>query len=150
MTQGEPAAAAELIEQGATVFGDHLGSWIAVGWAQFASQDYPASRATFEKTLALDDTFAESHGALAVLDLLAGDVESATRRSQTALRLDRQCLSAALAQSLIAAGAGDADRAERIRSIAFNAPVGPGGQTIASRKQFRTLNMELVRDGTQE
>lgn len=131
LTKGDTRKAIDMLERGAAVFGDHLGSWIAVGWAQFSAGDYAASRATFEKTLALDDTFAESHGALAVLDVMDGDLDSARRRSETALRLDRQCLSAALAQSLIAAGAGDTDRAERIRTIALNAPVGPGGRTIA-------------------
>lgn len=131
MARGEPGEAAVLLAQGAQIFGDHLGSWVAVGWAQFAAGDYAASRATFEQALALDDTFAESHGALAVLDVVEGDIDSAKARAKVASRLDRQCFSAALANSLIFAAKGDEASAERVRQAALNTPVGPSGQTLA-------------------
>lgn len=131
LAAGDAAGGVKFLEQGATIFGDHLGSWIAVAWAHFSQGDYAAARQTFEKAVALDDTFAESHGGLAVLDVMAGDLQSAKHRSEVALRLDRQCLSAALAMSLIAEQAGAGDRAERIRSIALNQPLTPGGETLA-------------------
>ncbi len=131
LTAGDSETGVRLLEEGAAIFGDHLGSWIAVAWAHFARGDHAASRLTFEKALALDDTFAESHGGLAVLDILAGEIESARRRSDVALRLDRHCLSAALAQSLLAEADGAGERAERIRAIAMSQPLTPGGPTLA-------------------
>jgi tetratricopeptide (TPR) repeat protein len=128
---GGSDSAAEDIDRGAEMFGDHLGSWIAAGWAWFVRKDYPASRARFERALAIDDTFAEAHGSLAVLDLLEGDPDSAGKRSEIALRLDRACYSAALARSLMEAGAGDPERARRIYERAINTPVGESGRTIA-------------------
>jgi tetratricopeptide (TPR) repeat protein len=128
---GGADSAAEDIDRGAEMFGDHLGSWIAAGWAWFVRKDNAASRARFEKALSIDDTFAEAHGSLAVLDLLDGDVESARRRSEIALRLDRQCYSAALARTLIEAGSGDPEKAQRIYERAINTPVGESGRTIA-------------------
>jgi tetratricopeptide (TPR) repeat protein len=129
MTGQSPDAAAD-IDRGAEMFGDHLGSWIAAGWAHFVNKDLASARARFETALAIDDTFAETHGSLAVLDLLEGNVEGAREKSEVALRLDRQCYSAALARSLLAAGAGDEKTARRIYDAAINTPVDGSGRTI--------------------
>jgi tetratricopeptide (TPR) repeat protein len=129
MTGQSPDAAAD-IDRGAEMFGDHLGSWIAAGWAHFVNQDLASARARFETALAIDDTFAETHGSLAVLDLLEGDAEGARAKSEIALRLDRQCYSAALARSLLAAGAGDKETARRIYEAAANTPIDGSGRTI--------------------
>ena len=129
LTGQSPDAAAD-IDRGAEMFGDHLGSWIAAGWAHFVNKDLASARARFEKALELDDTFAESHGSLAVIDLLEGNVEGAREKSEIALRLDRQCYSAALARSLLAAGAGDQKTAQRIYDAAINTPIDGTGRTI--------------------
>ena len=128
---GSPEQAATDIDKGAEMFGDHLGSWIAAGWAYFVQKDLATARARFEKALALDGTFAESHGSLAVLDVLEGRLDEGKEGAEVALRLDRQCYSAALAQVLLANAAGDAERAKRIYDIAINTPVDGSGRTIA-------------------
>jgi Tfp pilus assembly protein PilF len=66
-----------------------------------------------------------------VLDLMAGDPEGAREKSEIALRLDRQCYSAALARSLLAAGQGDQETARRIYEKAIETPVDASGRTIA-------------------
>ncbi|MFI4973112.1 MAG: tetratricopeptide repeat protein [Caulobacterales bacterium] len=131
LAKGELRAAPPLIDQAAERFEHHLGSWVAAGWAYFVNGDYISSRARFDKALALDDTFAETHGGLAVLDAVEGDLAGAKRRTEVALRLDRKCFSAALAKSLILISEGDPTSAARVRNIALNAPIGPGGRTIA-------------------
>jgi tetratricopeptide (TPR) repeat protein len=131
LANGDPVQGTVLIEDAAKSFDYHLGSWIAVGWGYFTQGDYAAARSRFDKALALDDTFAESHGALAVLDVVEGKFDSAERRAQVAVRLDRRCLSAALAQSLLASRRDDHQTAERIRDVALNAPLGSDGQTLA-------------------
>jgi tetratricopeptide (TPR) repeat protein len=123
--------AVDYLDRGADAFGDHLGSWIAAGWAYFSRGDMKASRARFERALELDDTFAETHGSLAVLDLVGGDIEGAKKRTQIALRLDPKCFSGALAQTLLLAAAGDAEKAERVRDLALSAPIGADGRTLA-------------------
>jgi tetratricopeptide (TPR) repeat protein len=128
---GETEAAPADLDRGAELFGDHLGSWIAAGWAHFVNRDFAAARARFDKALALDPTFAESHSSLAVLDLLDGRTEEAERRCKTALGLDRECYSAALARSLLAAGRGDKEEARRVFEAAINTPVDREGRTIA-------------------
>jgi tetratricopeptide (TPR) repeat protein len=131
MLAGENAEAAAALDRSAEVFGDHLGTWVTAGWAHYAAGDLATARARFETALALDDTFAETHGALAVMDIMAGDLDSARRRADVALRLDRECLSAALARSLLLTAEGKAEAGERVRRIAMNLPVGPDGKTIS-------------------
>jgi tetratricopeptide (TPR) repeat protein len=131
MAQGDAADAAAEIDQAAELFRTHLGSWVAAGWAYFIRGDYATSRARFERALAIDDTFAEVHGGLAVLDAVEGRIDSAQRRAEVALRLDRNCFSAALAKVMLLSRQGDARSAARVRDIALNTPIGgAGGRTI--------------------
>lgn len=130
MMTGQAESAPHDLDKGAEMFGDHLGSWIAAGWSYFVNGDQVTSRARFEHALDLDPTFAESHGSLAVLDLLAGDLDEARRKSDVALRLDRQCYSAALAKSLLAASGGDHQSARRIFEHAARMPIDGSGRTI--------------------
>lgn len=131
LAKGDLTAAPAYIDQAAERFGHHLGSWVAAGWAYFINGDAATSRARFETALALDDTFAEIHGGLAVLDVTEGKLESAKRRTEIALRLDRNCFSAALAKSLMLTRQGDLQSAARIQKIALNVPLGASGRTIA-------------------
>lgn len=131
MAYGDAAGAAGAIDRSAELFGRHLGTWIASGWAHFAAGDRAKARDIFEHTLSLDDTFSESHGALAVLDVLDGDIDSARRRTDTALRLDRRCFAATLAKVLLLEHDGDSQAAHRVRDIALNTPVGESGRTLA-------------------
>lgn len=131
LAKGNGAAGAQAIDKGAELFGDHLGSWIASGWAHFVAGDNLKARSSFERALAIDDTFAESHGGLAVLDILEGRTAEAKRRCEIALRLDKSSFSAALAKSLLLERSGQAQAAQKIREIALSSPVAPNGQTLA-------------------
>ncbi len=130
MAAGDVGAAAGYIDQSARLFEGHLGTWIAAGWAHFACGDRAKARVIFEHALALDDTFSESHGALAVLDILDGDIASGRRRTDTALRLDQRCFAGALAKSLLLDHDHDPQSAKRVRDIALNTPL-ESGQTLA-------------------
>jgi tetratricopeptide (TPR) repeat protein len=127
---GHAAGAARHLDRGAGQFGDHLGSWIAAGWAHYLAKDPAAARARFETALALDDTFGEAHGSLAALDALEGNLESAERRMEVARRLDRASFSAALAGVLLAAAAGEPDKARKIFEFAANQPLTHDGKTL--------------------
>jgi len=131
MAQGKAAEAAQTLTRTAEGFGDHLGSWIAAGWAEFVSGDQAAARQKFERALAIDAAFAESHGSLAVCDVMEGQLDSARRRIEIAFRLDRQCFSATLAKSLLVAAEGDPAAAEKIFQSALSSPITPGGMTLA-------------------
>lgn len=124
-------AAARDLDKATAVFQDHLGTWIAAGWAHFVAGDLERARQRLATALALDDTFAEAHGGLAVIDVLEGRLDDGRRGARTALRLDRECFSGLLARSLLLQADGDPDAAERLRRTAMEAPVGPSGQSIS-------------------
>lgn len=128
---GDTDLAAAEIDRGATLFATHLGSWIAAGWTHFLRGDHATARDRFDHVVALDDNFAEAHGALGVLDLLAGDTAAARRRIAVATRLDRDCFAAALGQVLIAQGEGNTDRVQAILATALHAPIDESGRTLA-------------------
>jgi hypothetical protein len=93
--------------------------------------DRATARARFETALAIDPTFAECQGSLAVIDILDGKVAEGRERATVALRLDRGSFSGALAQVLLAAGDGNADRARQIFDTALTTPIDGSGRTIA-------------------
>ncbi len=131
MIGGQYPQAASDIERGATIFGDHIGSWVAAGWAYIFSSDLAAARRCFDTALAIDHNFGETHGSLAVLDLIEGRVEEARREAQTARRLNAQSFSAALAQAMLLSSGGRADQARAILDRALHTPLDASGRTIA-------------------
>jgi tetratricopeptide (TPR) repeat protein len=131
MAEGDPKDAAGYLDRSAETFRTHLGTWVAAGWAYFVAGDYATSRARFEHALAIDDTFSEIHGGLAVLEVVEGRLEEARKRTEVALRLDRKCFSAALATSLLLAAEGDPEAARKIRDRALSTPVDADGRTLA-------------------
>jgi Tfp pilus assembly protein PilF len=130
LASGHAAGAAEHLDRGAEQFGDHLGSWIAAGWAHYLAKDSATARARFETALALDDTFGEAHGSLAALDAAEGDMGSAQRRMEVARRLDGESFSAALAGVLLASAAGDSGKAQKIFEFAASQPLTHDGRTL--------------------
>ncbi len=131
LVQGDVVSAAPCLVKGAELFGRHLGSWIAAGWAHAMAKDPQAARTCFERALAIDDNFGEAHGGLAVIDIIDGRFDSAKRRASIALRLDKHCLSGALAKSLIAEHDKNPALAQKIRDRALTTAIGPRGETLA-------------------
>jgi tetratricopeptide (TPR) repeat protein len=131
LAAGDAAAGSKAIDRGAELFGDHIGSWIASGWAHFARGDNAGARRSFERATAIDANFSECHGGLAVMDILDGRIADAERRCDIALRLDKKSFGGALAKTLLLAKAGRPEMAQRVRDIALATPVGMHGETIA-------------------
>ena len=130
LAAGEAKGALPHLDRGAEQFGDHLGSWLASGWAHLLAGETAAARARFERALAEDDTFGEAQGSLAVMDALAGEFDEARRRAEVAVRLDRQSFSAALAGIILASAEGDQERAQRIFETASRQPLSHDGRTL--------------------
>jgi len=131
LLSGDHGAASRDIEQGALLFKDHIGSWIAAGWARLIAGEVEAARQHFEHALAIDPSFSESQGSLAVIAAMQGDVVNARKLATIALRLDRASFSGAFANALIMASEGDSVRAHAIIERALHTPIEPGGKTIA-------------------
>lgn len=131
LAEGDYGQAVRHLDRGAALFEDHLGSWIAAGWGYFVSGDYATARARFQTALELDDNFAESHGSLAVMDILDGDIEGGKHRLEIARRLDRNAFAPALAQMLLAAADGNEEKAQQIMALALKQPLDAKGRTLA-------------------
>jgi tetratricopeptide (TPR) repeat protein len=127
---GDYAVAAKDITKGAQMFKDHLGSWIAAGWAHVLNKDLVAARTIFERTLALDGTFSESHGSLGVIELMEGNLEAAKALAARALRLDRQSFSGALVTSMLLSSGGNSEAANKIMERALTTPMDGQGRTL--------------------
>lgn len=128
---GEHAAAADDIDKGAEIFGDHLGSYIAAGWAHLIMGDVHGAEARFRKALALDDNFGETHGSLAVVAAIRSDLDDARTKAKTAIRLDKACFSARFAQSLILAAEGSGEAGRKVFDAMLQMPIEGSGRTIA-------------------
>ena len=131
LSSGAHTDAVRDIRRGAELFGDHVGSWLAAGWSNVVTDNIAAGKADFEKALALDHNFSESHGSLAVVAIIEGNTEEARRLAQTAIRLDRQSFSGALAHALLLNSDGKPEVARAIINRALNTPIGASGKTIA-------------------
>lgn len=139
LLSGEVLEGAIDIERGAHLFQDHIGSWVAAGWARIFAKDYAAARANFDTALAIDASFSETHGSLAVLHVLEGRIDEAEREAQTALRLDRQSFSGALAKTLLLSTKGKHEEAQTLLQRALNTPIDASGRTLAQAIARRGL-----------
>lgn len=142
ISDGDLERGIEALRKGAEIFEDHLGSWIALGWTQYMNRDLAGARGTFEHALALDDNFAETHGGLAVLDFAEGKLDEAKRRSDIALRLDKECFGGMLARILLTEANGNPAAAQRLWQKAINMPAGADGKTLAQAMIGMGLNPE--------
>lgn len=126
------AQAADWLEQAARQMPGHVGSRQAVGWCHVLQQDLPAARVNFEQALAMDRNFAESHGALAVVDALQARTADARRGIARALRLDSGCLSAVLAQKLLGRASGQTgqDLHDELVAVLQHLPALGGGTML--------------------
>lgn len=130
LSLGATDEALRQIDHGAELFEDHLGSWIAAGWAHLIAGNREAAAGRFQRAMMLDDSFAECHGSLATIQILAGEIEAAERSIAVAFRLDRQCFSAAFARMLVAAAQGDGEQAGRILDRALDQSLDDQGRTL--------------------
>lgn len=108
----------------------HLGTWQALTWCQIVNKKPEQARATIQQALDIDDNFADSHGVLAVIQLIMGESEQADISVKRALRLDKSCFSGLYARSLILSHNGRIDKAEDLIQSILKTPVFSGERTL--------------------
>ncbi len=131
LAAGDADAAVPCLEKGAEIFEDHLGSWVALGWTHFIRKDITAARKAFDEAMRHDDNFAETHGALAVIDIAENKIDQARRRTDIALRLDKNCFGGILARALLLQIESKPEIAAKIIDRAMQMPIGVDGKTLA-------------------
>ena len=139
LTMGRFADAVQSLDQAANLLDVHAGTWVAAGWAHLMNGDMPQARERFQQAMAIDRGFAEGSGGLAVVCIHEGKQEEAEHLAEVAMRLDRNCLSAAYAKSLLLAQANEGEAARAMRDSALEQPIGSNDKTIAQALARRSL-----------
>jgi len=97
-----------------TFMPDHIGTWHLLAWIYILRGDSALARAALDKSYALDRTFGETHGGLAIVDVLDGKLDAAQLGIRRALKLNPACMSAHYAEMLLLQKAG---KTEEIKAL---------------------------------
>jgi Tfp pilus assembly protein PilF len=92
----------------------HIGTWHALGWTRLLRRDHAGALAAFRAALALDENFAESHGAVGLLLALTGAAE-AQHHLKVAERLDPANVTGRYARALLR---GEARELAQLQALA--------------------------------
>jgi len=130
LLRGDLDAAAEQLARAVAFMPGHIGSWHALGWCRILRRELVAARDCFEKALALDRNFGETHGGLAVVHALEGHVREAEEEAKVAMRLDPQGLSARYAQMVLSGDAADPEKFKRLAMRILSNRAGPLGTSL--------------------
>lgn len=130
MARGATTDAIQPLRRGAEIFGTHLGSWLALGWAHLLAGQQTEAEAVFDHALDLDRTFSEARGSKAVMEALRGNRTAALREVAMARRLDPTSFSAMFAMVLMEAGEGRPEEASRLFDRALDTPIEGTDKTL--------------------
>ncbi|WP_083489665.1 tetratricopeptide repeat protein [Stenotrophomonas ginsengisoli] len=107
MLLGELPVAENTLLQATRAMPEHLGTWHALAWSQLLQGRADAARGSFEQANAVDRTFGDTHGGLALVHALQGRTDEAEDALKRALRLDPNSSTARYAQLVLRDGRGD-------------------------------------------
>lgn len=93
----------------------HIGSWHGLGWACLVQGDQAGAVEAFERALEVDRNFAESHGAVALVRMMAGRHGEAGHHLDIADRLDPGNVTARYARAL---ASGELRQAGALQALA--------------------------------
>ncbi|MFJ4376076.1 tetratricopeptide repeat protein [Pseudomonas japonica] len=115
---------------------DHIGTWHLLAWIHILRNDSRAAREALLKSYELDRNFGETHGGLAVVDIMDGLEEEGRFGIRRALKLNPDGLGARYAEMLLLQRAGKAEEAaDLVREVlAKTSPDGHNsGQVLLER-----------------
>ena len=101
MLGGDVSQARRLLEQATARAPEHIGTWHALAWCALLESDLSSAWAAFEHAMQIDHNFGETHGGLALVHVLRGELEEGRAATRRALRLDPHSRNGRYAQSLL-------------------------------------------------
>jgi tetratricopeptide (TPR) repeat protein len=104
--------AANSVQMASRYMPEHIGTWHVNAWIHLLLGDVATAERAFHSALAIDRNFADSHGGLAVIEVICDRVDQARMSIKRALKLDPNSLAARYAEHLLLKQAGknaDAD-----------------------------------------
>lgn len=93
---------------------DHIGTWHLLAWIYILRNDSVQARAALDKSYELDRNFGETHGGLAIVDVMDNHDSRARLGIRRALKLNPLGLGARYAELLLLQKAGQADKAQQL------------------------------------
>lgn len=93
---------------------DHIGTWHLLAWVYILRNDSISARAALDKSYALDRNFGETHGGLAIVDVMDGLDDQARLGMRRALKLNPNGLSAHYAEMLLLQKSGNPAEATQL------------------------------------
>jgi tetratricopeptide (TPR) repeat protein len=124
MLQGDIPAARSVLNRASVAMADHIGTWHALAWCQLLEGDLAGAKHDFDRAFALDRTFGETHGGLALVHALRGERMEAEESIKRATRLDPAGFSAKYAKSVLLLDEGHPEEARRIVDDLLAKPAG--------------------------
>ncbi|WP_170866243.1 tetratricopeptide repeat protein [Pseudomonas sp. NFACC24-1] len=107
-------AAEEHLKTAVKFMPDHIGTWHLLAWIYILRGDSIQARRALDCSYALDRNFGETHGGLAIVDILEGMTERAQKGIRRALKLKPDGLSARYAEALLLQQAGHPEKAAQV------------------------------------
>jgi tetratricopeptide (TPR) repeat protein len=107
---------------------DHIGTWHVLSWIYILQNEPAKARAALDKSYALDRSFADTHGGLAVVDVMEGKDEEARIGIKKAQRLDPNAMAARYAELLLLQKSGDTEAARQLVNTTLDQPAYEGGE----------------------
>lgn len=106
---------------------DHIGTWHLLAWIYILRNDSIAARKALDKSYALDRNFGETHGGLAIVDVMDGLDDQARLGIRRALKLNPNGLSVHYAEMLLLQKVGKPAEATQLVNQVLDraAPDGP-------------------------
>lgn len=93
---------------------DHIGTWHVLAWIHILKGNPAAARRALESSLAIDRSFADTHGGLAVVDVMEGRRDDAERKIRIAEKLDRNAMAVQYARLLLLQQDNDSEGARAL------------------------------------
>lgn len=93
---------------------DHIGTWHLLAWIYILREDSANARDALLKAYELDRSFGETHGGLAVVDIMDGLEDEGRFGIRRALKLNPDSLSARYAEMLLLRRAGKTEEAAQL------------------------------------
>lgn len=130
MLQGNLASAAADLQQAVTYMPGHLGTWHALAWCQIFMKQPQEAQKTLMHALEMNRNFADTHGSLAIVAIMEGDLDAAEAASKRALGLNPNSFPGLYAQSLLLQYTNQPAQAQAIMSRLLNTTILQDGTTL--------------------
>ena len=122
------AEAETSLDKATTYMPDHIGTWHALGWTCLLNDNVEKAKKAFQAALDLDRNFGESHGGMAIIQIVESQFDDAEKSIRRGIGLDPKCYSARYAKALLLEKSGKTQEAEQLMQDIMRGEMGGEAQ----------------------